>query len=125
MSSWPAYENYSGNLGVQTLTDILYTHFGPNPISQEYNGYGQWFRIMPDSIGMDRTCFNGTGPGTCFSGQYPPQVYEMFENIDTTPDNLLLWFHHVPFTVGSSSAHTVFPLTNAMISTSSNQPARL
>jgi alpha-glucuronidase len=59
MSSWPAYENYSGNLGVQTLTDILYTHYGPNAISQEYNGYGQWFRIMKDSIGMDRTCFNG------------------------------------------------------------------
>lgn len=38
MSSWPAYENYSGNLGIQTLTDILYTHYGANPISQEYNG---------------------------------------------------------------------------------------
>ena len=25
MTSWPAYENYSGNLGIQTLTDILYT----------------------------------------------------------------------------------------------------
>lgn len=28
MKSWPAYENYTGNLGVQTLSDILYTHFG-------------------------------------------------------------------------------------------------
>jgi alpha-glucuronidase len=26
MLSWPAYENYTGNLGVQTLTDILNTH---------------------------------------------------------------------------------------------------
>jgi len=31
--AWPTYENYSGNLGIQTLTDILYTHFGPNPSS--------------------------------------------------------------------------------------------
>lgn len=31
MKSWPAYENYSGNLGIQTLTDILYAHYGPNP----------------------------------------------------------------------------------------------
>ena len=33
MASWPAYENYSGNLGIQTLTDILYTHYGPKPAS--------------------------------------------------------------------------------------------
>lgn len=38
MESWPAYENYTGNLGIQTLTDILYTHFGPNPASQDNNG---------------------------------------------------------------------------------------
>ena len=39
MESWPAYENYSGNLGIQTLTDILYTHYGPNPQSQDGNGW--------------------------------------------------------------------------------------
>ena len=33
-----SYENYSGNLGIQTLTDILFTHYGPNPVSQEFNG---------------------------------------------------------------------------------------
>ena len=91
MDSWPAYENYSGNLGIQTLTDILYTHYGPNPASQELNGYGQWTRADFTSVGMDRTVWNGTG----YSGQYPAQIYEMYENIDTTPDNLLLWFHHV------------------------------
>lgn len=98
MDSWPAYENYSGNLGVQTLTDILYTHYGPNPQSQDNNGWGQWTRATNTMIGMDRTCWNGTGPGTCFSGQYPPQVYEMYENLETTPDNLFLWFHHVNYT---------------------------
>lgn len=42
MQSWPAYEHYSGNLGIQTLTDILYTHYGPNPATQDNNGWGQW-----------------------------------------------------------------------------------
>lgn len=55
MESWPAYLNYSGNLGIQTLTDILYTHYGPNPASQELNGYGQWTRADSTSVGMDRT----------------------------------------------------------------------
>jgi alpha-glucuronidase len=103
MESWPAYESYSGNLGIQTLTDILYTHFGPNPASQDNNGWGQWTRADKKTIGMDRTVWNGTG----FSGQYPPEIYKMYENIDTTPDDLLLWFHHVNYTHRLHSGKTV------------------
>nr|AAL33576.3 alpha-glucuronidase [Rasamsonia emersonii] len=103
MESWPAYENYSGNLGIQTLTDILYTHFGPNPASQDNNGWGQWTRADHTTIGMDRTVWNGTG----YTGQYPPEVAAMYENIDTTPDDLLLWFHHVNYTHRLHSGKTV------------------
>lgn len=103
MDSWPAYENYSGNLGIQTLTDILYTHFGPNPATQDNNGWGQWTRADHLSVGMDRTVSNGTG----YSGQYPPEIAAMYENIDTTPDNLLLWFHHVNWTHRLHSGETV------------------
>lgn len=103
MESWPAYEGYSGNLGIQTLTDILYTHFGPNPASQDNNGWGQWTRADAKTIGMDRTVSNGTG----FSGQYPTEIHNMYENIDSTPDNLLLWFHHVNYTHRLHSGETV------------------
>ncbi|KAI4851864.1 alpha glucuronidase [Aureobasidium sp. EXF-8845] len=103
LESWPAYENYSGNLGIQTLTDILYTHFGPNPQSQDNNGWGQWTRADHDSIGMDRTVSNGTG----FAGTYPPEVAAMYEDIETTPDNLLLWFHHVNYTQRLKSGKTI------------------
>lgn len=103
MESWPAYESYSGNLGIQTLTDILYTHFGPNPASQDNNGWGQWTRADHDSVGMDRTCWNGT----CFSGQYPPEVSQVYESLDATPDNYVLWFHHVPWTHVLDSGKTV------------------
>lgn len=103
LESWPAYENYSGNLGIQTLTDILYTHFGPNPASQDNNGWGQWTRADQTTIGMDRTVANGTG----FSGQYPAEIASQFENIGTTPDELLLWFHHVPYTQRLKSGKTV------------------
>mgnify|MGYP001657800874 CR=1 FL=1 len=103
MESWPAYEQYSGNLGTQTLTDILYTHYGPNPASQDNNGWGQWTRADQTSIGMDRTVKNGTG----YSGQYPDEIAAMYENIDTTPDDLLLWFHHVDYTHRLHSGKTV------------------
>ncbi|OAG40168.1 hypothetical protein AYO21_05646 [Fonsecaea monophora] len=103
MASWPAYENYTGNLGIQTLTDILYTHFGPNPQSQDNNPWGQWTRADRKTIGMDRTVSNGTG----FAGQYPVEVAAIYENISTTPDDLLLWFHHVNYTQQLHSGETV------------------
>lgn len=103
VESWPAYENYSGNLGIQTLTDILYTHYGPNPQSQDNNGWGQWTRADHTTIGMDRTVSNGTG----YSGTYPPEIASMYENIDTTPDNLILWFHHVNYTQKLKTGKTV------------------
>lgn len=103
MLSWPAYENYTGNLGVQTLTDILYTHFGPNPASQDNNGWGQWTRADKNGIGMDRTVKNGTGN----AGQYPAELATKYEKIATTPDDLLLWFHHVPYTQRLHSGKTV------------------
>ena len=103
MDSWPAYEGYSGNLGIQTLTDILYTHFGPNPQSQDNNGWGQWTRADHTTIGMDRTVSNGTG----YAGTYPPEIAAMYENIETTPDDLLLWFHHVNYTQKLKSGKTV------------------
>ncbi|KAI0202835.1 glycoside hydrolase superfamily [Astrocystis sublimbata] len=103
MQSWPAYENYTGNLGVQTLTDITYNHYGPNPQSMDNNPWGQWTRADADGIGMDRTVHNGTG----FSGQYPSEVAARFESVETTPDDLLLWFHHVPYTHVLKSGSTV------------------
>ncbi|KOS20238.1 Alpha-glucuronidase [Escovopsis weberi] len=103
MKSWPAYEGYSGNLGIQTLTDILYTHFGSNAASQDGNGWGQWTRADGQFIGMDRTVRNGTGN----AGQYPEEVAAMYESPETTPDDLILWFHHLPYDHRLKSGKTI------------------
>lgn len=94
MQSWPAYVHYTGPLGMQTLTDITGTHYGPNIEASENNGWGQWHRADRDGVGMDRTVATGTG----FAGQYWPQVAKHYENTATTPDDLLTFFHHVPYT---------------------------
>jgi alpha-glucuronidase len=52
---------------------------------------------------MDRTVSNGTG----FAGQYPPAVAQVYENLSTTPDDLLLWFHHVPYNYTLHEGKTV------------------
>jgi alpha-glucuronidase len=103
MQSWPAYVDYTGPLGTQTLTDITGSHYGPNIESSERNGWGQWHRDDAKGIGMDRSVPTGTG----FAGQYPPEVAKMYESPATTPDNLLLFFHHVPYTYKLHSGETV------------------
>ncbi|MGB7265213.1 MAG: alpha-glucuronidase family glycosyl hydrolase [Terracidiphilus sp.] len=103
MQSWPAYLHYTGPLGTQTLTDITGSHYGPNIESSERNGWGQWHRDDAQGIGMDRTVATGTG----FVGQYPAQVAKTYESLATTPDNLLLFFHHVPYTYKLHSGKTV------------------
>jgi alpha-glucuronidase len=103
MTSWPTYEHYTGPLGLQTLTNITGPHYGPAPESQERNGWGQWIRAEHDAIGMDRTVSTGTG----FIGQYPPEAQKQFETAAATRDDLLLFFHHVPYTYKLHSGKTV------------------
>jgi alpha-glucuronidase len=103
MSSWPAYESYTGVLGLQTLTAIVGSHYGPNVETAERNGWGQWIRADKNGIGMDRSAATGTG----YAGQYPPMVAKRFESVATTPENLLLFFHHLPYTFRLRSGKTI------------------
>jgi alpha-glucuronidase len=101
--SWHVYEQYTGNLGIGTLTDIIHIHFGPAPESSEYNGWGQWHRADEQGVGMDRTVATGTG----YTAQYRPPVAAMFESLASCPEELLLFMHHVPYTHRLKSGKTV------------------
>jgi alpha-glucuronidase len=103
LASWNVYESYTGTLGLQTLTNILGPHYGPGPESQERNGWGQWIRAEKDAVGMDRSVATGTG----FVGQYSSEVQKLYESAANTPDELLLFFHHVPYTYKLHSGKTV------------------
>jgi alpha-glucuronidase len=103
LASWHIYESYTGPLGAGTLTNILGSHYGPGIESSERNGWGQWHRADHDGIGMDRTVATGTG----YVAQYPHLVAQRFESVATTPDELLLFFHHVPYTHVLHSGKTV------------------
>jgi alpha-glucuronidase len=110
LASWRAYESYTGPLGLQTLTFITGSHYGPAPESQERNGWGQWIRADEHGVGVDRTVATGTG----FVGQYSPQVQTLYESLANTPDDLVLFFHHVPYTFrlhsGKSVIQTIYDL---------------
>jgi alpha-glucuronidase len=103
LASWRIYEDYTGPLGLGTLTDISHVHYGPGIESAERNGWGQWIRADHQGVGMDRT----TGTGTGYIGQYPPELARVYESLTTMPDNLLLFMHHVPYTYRLHSGKTV------------------
>jgi alpha-glucuronidase len=103
LSSWRTFENYTGPLGLQTLTDIVGNHYGVAVEASERNGWGQWHRADEKGVGMDRSVATGTG----FAGQFRPDVAKMYESIESTPDELLVFFHHVPYTQKLKSGKTV------------------
>ena len=103
MDSWPTYEGYTGPLGLGTLTDILHGHYGPGIESAERNGWGQWIRADHEGIGMDRTVATGTG----YIGQYPAEVARRYESVKESPDELVLFMHHLPYTHLLHSGKTI------------------
>ncbi len=104
MESWPAYERYTGSpLGLQTLTNIVGSHYEPGPDSADHNGWGQWIRADQKGVGMDRT----VATGTAFLGQYSKPVAQHYESLASCPDNLSLFFHHLPYTHVLDSGKTV------------------
>jgi alpha-glucuronidase len=103
LESWNVYERYTGPLGAGTLTNITGNHYDPAPESSENNGWGQWHRADHNGIGMDRTIATGTG----FIAQYSPAVQQQFETLANCHDELLLFFHHVPYTYLLHSGKTV------------------
>jgi alpha-glucuronidase len=103
MDSWPAYESYTGPFGLQTLTDITGSHYGPNVESSERNGWGQWHNADAQGIGMDRS----HAYGTRFVDQYPPQTARLYESPISTPDELMLFFHHLPWNHPLSNGKSV------------------
>jgi alpha-glucuronidase len=103
LSSWRTYENYTGPLGLQTLTDIVGNHYGVAVEASERNGWGQWHRADEQGVGMDRTAATGTG----FIGQFRPAAARIYESPVSCPDDLLLFMHHVPYTHRLHSGKTV------------------
>jgi alpha-glucuronidase len=103
LTSWRTYENYTGPLGLQTLTDITGNHYSVNIEASERNGWGQWHFADDKGVGMNRTVANGTG----YIGQYQPHVAKVWESEATCPDELLLFLHHVPYTHKLHSGKTV------------------
>ncbi len=100
--SWQTYELYTAPLGVGFMVRPN-THYGPDVDGYEYTPWGTYHFADRDGIGVDRTRATGTG----FTGQYPPPWAQIYEKVERCPDELLLFFHHVPYQHVLHSGSTV------------------
>ncbi|MEV4275039.1 alpha-glucuronidase [Actinoplanes xinjiangensis] len=100
--SWQTYEQYTAPLGVGFMVRPGH-HYGPDVDGYEYTPWGTYHFADRDGVGVDRTVATGTG----FTAQYPVPWSDRYESRDTCPDELLLFFHHVPYTHVLRSGVTV------------------
>jgi alpha-glucuronidase len=102
LDSWHVYESYTAPLGVGWMITPGH-HYGPDIDGYEYSRWGTYHFADRDGIGVDRTVRTGTG----FTAQYEPGWAATYEDIGTCPDELLLFFHHVPYQHRLKSGKTV------------------
>ena len=100
--SWLTCEQYTTPLGVGWMVTPG-VHYGPSIDGYEYSAWGTYHFADRDGIGVDRTVATGTG----YAGLYGSPHADEFESLQTCPDELLLFFHHVPYTHVLHSGKTV------------------
>lgn len=93
LTSRETYENYTAPLGIGFMCKPN-VHYGPNVDGYEYDRWGTYHFADRDGIGVNRTSVDGTG----YAGQYAPEREAEYNNLATCPDNLVLFFHHLPYT---------------------------
>ena len=104
MASREAVVDYEMPLGLHHLFGG--THYGPGP--WEILGRRDWmpsYYHQADSAGIG---FDRTRTGTDNVDQYNEPLASTYNDLETCPENLLLWFHHLPWDYRLSSGRTLW-----------------
>ena len=91
LHSRETYEKYTAPLGIGWMVNPNY-HYGPNVDGYEYDRWGTYHRADHLGMGVDRS-----HAGTGYAGLYNEPNASMYDNPKTCPEELLLFFHHVPY----------------------------
>ena len=81
-------------------------HYGPEPWYAPRGVRADWtppYYHKADSIGLG---FDRTLNGSANVKQYPEELCRLYNDINTCPENLLAWFHHVPWDHKMKSGRT-------------------
>ncbi|MBP1614807.1 MAG: Extracellular xylan exo-alpha-(1-_2)-glucuronosidase precursor [Bacteroidetes bacterium] len=83
-----------------------FDHYGPGPWCVRPGLRADWlpnYYHKADSMGVG---FDRSSTGSNAVSQYQSPLCEMFDDVKTCPENLLLWFHHIPWDYRMKSGRT-------------------
>ena len=106
LKSTEAVVNYMTPLGLHHIMATGH-HYGPGPWVSDLSR-PEWNPVYyhkADSLGIG---FDRTPTGSNATAQYAPEVATRFNNLDSCPEELLLWFHHVPWDYKLKNGNTLW-----------------
>lgn len=105
LDSREAAVSYMMPLGIHHIFAGVH-HYGPEPWYSPKGLRADWtppYYHRADSIGMG---FDRTLKGSANVRQYPDELCRLYNDINTCPETLLTWFHHVPWDHQMKSGRT-------------------
>ncbi len=105
LDSYETYVNYTMPLGLHHL--IGGDHYAPMPENPDPRR-ADWSAIYYHRADASGIGFDRTPSGSNYVGQYRSPLRERWASPSTTPENLLLWFHRVPWDYTLSNGRTLW-----------------
>lgn len=107
MTSREACVNYMMPLGLHHIFKFDH-HYGPEPDGFIASYPLEWCPVYYHKADAQGIGFDRSSKGTDAVGQYPEPYHSLYDNIETCPEEYLLWFHHVPWTYKMKSGSTLW-----------------
>ena len=107
MTSREACVNYMMPLGLHHIFKFDH-HYGPEPDGFIASYPLEWCPVYYHKADAQGVGFDRSSKGTDAVGQYPEPYRSLYDNIETCPEEYLLWFHHVPWDYKMKSGSTLW-----------------
>jgi len=106
MSSRETVVDYMTPLGLHHMMGTSH-HHGPAPWVDNLER-PDWNPVYYHRAGRDGIGFDRTASGSNALAQYAPEIARQYADPRTTPEQLLLWFHHLPWDYQMPSGRTLW-----------------
>ena len=107
MTSREACVNYMMPLGLHHIFKFDH-HYGPEPDGFIASYPLEWCPVYYHKADAQGVGFDRSSKGTDAVGQYPEPYRSQYDNIETCPEEYLLWFHHVAWNYKMKSGSTLW-----------------
>ena len=107
MTSREACVNYMMPLGLHHIFKFDH-HYGPEPDGFIASYPLEWCPVYYHKADAKGIGFDRSSKGTDAVGQYPEPYRSQYDNIETCPEEYLLWFHHVAWDYKMKSGSTLW-----------------